>query len=153
MNVTTSANWTRPAVGIVRVEKALSVELGKALGPNRFKQCVWSDGEFIEWLPPITYTDVRHEKAVDIIFPNSKSFDLPRRFFARALSAFERTPTTKSASSSDLLEMSVPLHADVYTQPVYGDIIISVGLDWDQPYTAAFFELSKRKGVKVITCC
>ena len=153
MNVTTSANWTRPAVGIVRVEKALCEELGKLLGPARFKQCVWSDGAFVEWLPPTTYTDDRHKKTVDIIFPNSKSFDLPRRFLARALSSFERKPKTSSASSSGLLEIAVPLNAALHTQPIYGDIVISVGLDWDQPYTASFFDLSKNKGLKIITCC
>jgi glycosyltransferase involved in cell wall biosynthesis len=153
MNVTTSANWTRPAVGIVRVEKALCEELGKLLGPTRLKQCIWSGGEFVEWIPTSTYTDERHEKIVDIIFPSSKSFDLSRKFLSRALGTFERKPTAQSASSSSLLEISVPLNTRINTQPSCGDIIISVGLDWDQPYTSMFFNLSKKQGFNIITCC
>jgi glycosyltransferase involved in cell wall biosynthesis len=153
MNVTTSANWTRPPVGIVRVEQALCEELGKLLGITRFKQCVWVDGEFSEWIPTSTEEDERHAKAVDIIFPNSKSFDLSRKFLARALGTFERKSINKSSASSNLLEISVPLDTLINTRPVYGDIIISVGLDWDQPYTSAFFDLSNKHGLKIITCC
>jgi glycosyltransferase involved in cell wall biosynthesis len=153
MNVTTSANWARPAVGIVRVERALCEELGRSLGLTRFKQCVWLDGEFLEWIPASTDTDERHDKAINIIFPSSKSFELSRKFLARALGTFERKSTTKNSSRLDSLEISVPLNTHINTRPAYGDIIISVGLDWDQPYTAAFFDLSKKQGLKIITCC
>jgi glycosyltransferase involved in cell wall biosynthesis len=153
MNVTTSANWNRPPVGIVRVEQALCAELTKSYGTTRFKQCVWSEGEFIEWIPKNAYTDERHEKVVDMIFPSSKSFDVSRKFLSRALSVFERKPLSTDHPSLDLLEISVPLNTKVNTRPAYGDVIISVGLDWDQSYTSAFFDLSRMRGIKVITCC
>lgn len=51
MNVTTSANWNRPPVGIVRVEQALCSELEKLIGQQGFKQCIWSNNRFQEWRP------------------------------------------------------------------------------------------------------
>ena len=48
MNITTSANWQRPPVGIVRVERSLCAELAKLYG-IRFKTCVWDGQKFIEW--------------------------------------------------------------------------------------------------------
>lgn len=50
MNVTTSASWNRPAVGIVRVEQSISAELSQLYGVN-FRSCIWQNGRFIEWLP------------------------------------------------------------------------------------------------------
>jgi glycosyltransferase involved in cell wall biosynthesis len=152
MNVTTSANWNRPAVGIVRVEQAICRELLKLLGPEKFKQCVWSEGEFVEWIPKNNHIDDRHEKVLDGIFPRSKSFDISRKFMTRALSAFERKPST-DIKKSKFLEIALPLDAGASMHPVHGDIVISVGLDWDQSYTSAFFELSKSRGIKVVTCC
>jgi glycosyltransferase involved in cell wall biosynthesis len=153
MNVTTSANWNRPAVGIVRVEQALCAELSKSLLQTRFKQCIWSEGEFVEWIPESKHPDKRHEKVAEIIFPQSKSFDISRKFLARALRIFEQAPPAKSSAKFNCLDISVPLDARVNTKPVHGDIIISVGLDWDQSYTSAFFNLSKKNGIKIITCC
>jgi glycosyltransferase involved in cell wall biosynthesis len=34
-----------------------------------------------------------------------------------------------------------------------GDVLISVGLDWDYPYYKEFYNLRKNNGIKVITCC
>lgn len=58
MNVTTSVNWQRPPVGIVRVEQSLRDELAKLYG-SRFRQCVWQGEQFVEWMPrrEATHTD------------------------------------------------------------------------------------------------
>lgn len=48
MNVTTSANWQRPPVGIVRVEQALKTELSRLYG-SRFKTCIWEHDKFVEY--------------------------------------------------------------------------------------------------------
>lgn len=48
MNVTTSANWDRPAVGIVRVEQQLFQALQNRLG-NRLQACIVSDGKFVHY--------------------------------------------------------------------------------------------------------
>lgn len=45
-NVTTSTNWNRPPVGIVRVELELLNGL-KKIFKDRIQECVWHDGNFI----------------------------------------------------------------------------------------------------------
>ena len=50
INVTTSANWQRPPVGIVRVEQSLSAELAELYGSD-FKYCVWDNNKFVEFIP------------------------------------------------------------------------------------------------------
>ena len=40
-NVSTSAYWRRPPLGIVRVERRLAEELRQALGPKQLRFCVW----------------------------------------------------------------------------------------------------------------
>ena len=50
MNVTTSEDWQRPPVGIVRVERSLSIELAKIYGA-RLRQCIWQGHQFIAWAP------------------------------------------------------------------------------------------------------
>ena len=51
MNVSTSAGWNRPAVGIVRVELELCAQLAKLYG-KRFRQCRWQGDRFIDCTPP-----------------------------------------------------------------------------------------------------
>jgi glycosyltransferase involved in cell wall biosynthesis len=154
MNVTTSANWSRPPVGIVRVEQALCYEIGKLLGATKFKQCVWSENEFIEWIPTDVNYDAQVEKSVDIIFPRTKSFDIPRRFLSRALSTFRSTSALNNCVPGDSsLPISLHFNGATKMRPSAGDILISVGLDWDQPYTSEFFNFSKTKNIKIITCC
>ena len=53
MNVTTSKNWKRPPVGIVRVELALCEELEKLFPIGQFKKCVWDNEKFWEILSPV----------------------------------------------------------------------------------------------------
>ena len=143
MNVTTSANWTRPPVGIVRVEQMLCSELEKLFG-SQFKKCVWMDGSFVEWIPDQP-TDKNIDERIDFILPRSASFEIARRFLARFL----------AASKKEKNFLKVALSPDVCrpTQPRAGDVLISVGLDWDNLYTAEFFNLSKKHGLKIITCC
>jgi len=50
LNVSTSASWNRPAVGIVRVELELCVQLAKLYG-KRFRQCRWQGDRFIDCTP------------------------------------------------------------------------------------------------------
>lgn len=154
MNVTTSANWNRPPVGIVRVEQALCEELGKILGNQDFKQCIWHGGEFVEWIPK-QKLDPSIEKVVNIIFPSTESFELPKRFLARTLAALSKKSQGEKNQILDNSEINVsfPLKTTSTMRPSAGDILISVGLDWDQSYTTEFFTLAKNRGVKIITCC
>ena len=45
-NLSTSTDWHRPPVGIVRVERALFEAMTALLGPDRLRPCVWRDGQF-----------------------------------------------------------------------------------------------------------
>ena len=47
MNVTTTSNWQRPPIGIIRVESELCQNLSNIYG-NRFKTCIWNGNRFIE---------------------------------------------------------------------------------------------------------
>lgn len=152
MNVTTSANWDRPAVGIVRVERALSAELARIFG-NRFRRCVWIDGTFVEWAEGRKLQE-DIDDAVDVLLPRVPTFDLARRILASRLAQF--VVGRDEESSLELhrgLTANIPLDSSRATKPRAGDILISVGLDWDQPYHTEFYRLSKYGGLKIITCC
>jgi glycosyltransferase involved in cell wall biosynthesis len=152
MNVTTSANWDRPAVGIVRVEQALCTELSRVFG-NRFRRCVWMDDTFVEWSEDKTF-EKSIDDAVDVLLPRVPTFDLARRMLAGRLAQFvvgggQNVGLEPRAG----LTASIPVEADRPIKPRAGDILISVGLDWDQPYHTEFYRLSKYGGLKIITCC
>lgn len=135
MNVTTSANWTRPPVGIVRVEQEVCRELGALYG-DRFETCVFKDGKF-------ETTKAKPARAVvDMIWPDP-SFDFP------ALTSLEVAPPPHRPTivEPEPVEASGPIFA-------YGDVLISIGLDWDQGGLAqAFYELKSKLGVHVVCCC
>ncbi|WP_255443410.1 glycosyltransferase family 1 protein [Comamonas sp. Z1] len=147
MNVTTSANWNRPPVGIVRVEQALCEELGKIFGEDKFKQCIWQDGQFVEWIPLKNSEKSKFEKAADVILPKLASFDVGRSFLMRALRMFEKD------SFNNTVNLSIPIDKVRSYGPRSGDVLISVGLDWDGAYSSSFYNLSKKNGVHVLTCC
>ncbi|CAJ0713976.1 D-inositol-3-phosphate glycosyltransferase [Ralstonia edaphis] len=150
MNVTTSANWKRPPVGIVRVERTLCDELEKLVGRVRFKRCVWHDGQFIEWDNSDQFRTQNNEDVLNIIFPKTPSFDIARGFLKRTI---ERFGDKSKGSNRTSVNLTIPLDKHNKISPTMGDILISIGLDWDQPYTSEFYKLAKQKGVRIITCC
>jgi glycosyltransferase involved in cell wall biosynthesis len=93
-NLTSSHNWSRPPVGIIRVEQSIYKGLCQLCGSERIIPCVWRDGEF-------------------------------RR--------------TDNSGSNE--------------KPPPGSILITMGLDWDQPYKETLFDLRKKHSVTVIACC
>ncbi|MBP4044685.1 glycosyltransferase family 4 protein [Chromobacterium violaceum] len=147
MNVTTSANWSRPPVGIVRVEQALCNELETLLGNATFKRCIWIDDNFVEWAPQKKSLSPGHKKILDSVFPQSKSFDLARALLENTLDKLK----VKECNNEFSFSISKNNLGDKH--PKSGDVIISIGLDWDQPYTSNFYSLEKNKGIKIITCC
>ncbi|MDN7535544.1 MULTISPECIES: glycosyltransferase family 1 protein [Burkholderia] len=152
MNVTTSANWNRPPVGIVRVEQALCTELEALYGRQRFRKCIWREGQFIEWAEPIGERPSEIDDAIDMMLPKTESFDLSRRFMYRAMELFGKKSTSRNGSHG--LRIDVPTNDPQYRlSPVAGDIVVSIGLDWDQSYSSEFYNLQKKKGIHVITCC
>jgi glycosyltransferase involved in cell wall biosynthesis len=152
MNVTTSAGWNRPAVGIVRVERALAEHLQDQFGPERCKLCVWSDGRFVEWAPMAGDVPGRVARAVDTLVPRGPSFDLVRTFVTRALARFYQDDRN-DGGATDELRVALPLSGAAPLHPAPGDFLISAGLDWEHPYTRQFHELTKKQGLRIITCC
>ena len=150
MNITTSANWKRPPVGIVRVEQAICEELGRIFGEDRFKRCVWLDGQFIEYAPPNSSVSDDVRKAVDSVLPDSASFDLARLFLAKVFSELKPKDQDKSLQH---ISLTVPAHPGCAYKPSPGDVLVSIGLDWDQSYLSEFYRLRKEMGVRVVTCC
>ncbi|AOJ50022.1 glycosyltransferase family 1 protein [Burkholderia thailandensis] len=152
MNVTTSANWNRPPVGIVRVEQALCKELEAMYGKHRFRKCVWREGQFIEWTEPAVGRTAEIDDAVDMMLPRTESFDLSRRFLYRALDLFGKQSPARDGAQN--VRLDVPVGDQQYRlTPAAGDILVSIGLDWDQSYSSEFYNLRKKKGIHVITCC
>lgn len=117
MNMTTSENWRRPPVGIVRVELELCEELRKILPFGTFKKCIWKDDQFVELLSPLYVSE-------QVVGPK-QSRNQPEH----------------------------PLNTSIERNTIFrpGDILLSVGLDWEYPYVQNFFEL-KKKGVIIVTC-
>jgi glycosyltransferase involved in cell wall biosynthesis len=103
VNVTTSAQWNRPAVGIVRVEQALALHLREQLGRDRCRLCVWENDGFAQWTP--------EGEAVSSLGEHDTAYPLP------------------------------------------GDILVSVGLDWDHPFSRRFHELAQMHRLRLVTCC
>jgi glycosyltransferase involved in cell wall biosynthesis len=196
MNVTTSAFWQRPPVGIVRVERSLSAELAKLYG-DTFRQCIWQGQKFVAWAPeaeknakqdaPLTISKGASQKgeadlpAVFPILPKRQALKtlaqslfslMPSRLqpvtnrllhtlkprFARWLERYKQKKLT--AMSSQLVKTSPagPLEkpaerdaiGDIFAP---GDILISVGLDWDYSYYKEFYKLRQLSKIKIVTCC
>ena len=184
MNVTTSAQWQRPPVGIVRVERSLFAELSQIYG-EQMRQCVWQDQGFIAWTPPTppaappqsqkasTPNETKPEHTgqhpeLPPIFPI-----LPRRQALKSLgqALLSLAPTRWRPTLNRWLYKIRPQLAKGFSSPQFiqlvtrlkrknklqsgalgqsalgshgakcvsspfkkGDILISVGLDWDHPY-------------------
>jgi glycosyltransferase involved in cell wall biosynthesis len=152
INVSTSVTWTRPAVGIVRVERALVEQLQLLLGEERCKLCVWHDDRFVEWVPSSVTMSPHVEQAVDTILPRGPAFDIARPFLVRALQKFSRRDRD-TANPSGELRVALPTSEEPALHPAPGDFLVSVGLDWDGTYTKNFFDIAKSQGLRIITCC
>lgn len=147
MNVSTSVNWTRPPVGIVRVEQELFKALSTLLG-DRLQPCVLRNGKFVRHLGPVG-TAPSHESngvADGMVWPDP-SYDFP------ASSTLELVKTRPIAKKSKRRSLMLG-HTDDEIQ--FGDVLISVGLDWDwdqQRPDVILHDLKTKKDVKIITCC
>ncbi len=151
INVTTSANWNRPAVGIIRVERALAEHLQTLLGKDRCRLCIWKDDRFVEWTADSALLAPDMEAALNILLPRSPSFDLARSLVARALQRFF-TPSGEPQTDGEL-RFALPIKDNELPHPLPGDILLSAGLDWDYAYSRELYTLAKRQGLRIISCC
>lgn len=194
MNVTTSVNWQRSPVGVVRVEASLGSELQKLYG-NQFKYCVWEDGAFLEYFPSnckavvgaIPENKIKHKESTKSSLPNIYPILSKRQAcIAIAQGLLSLTPKSLRSNFNYLLYFLRPkisrlrrnwlssilnkknrnFNNTLAIQNVptmgqegiispfnFGDILISIGLDWDYQCHKIFYELRKKYGVKVVSCC
>lgn len=193
MNMTTSANWQRPPVGIVRVERSLCAEFEKMYGA-RFRRCIWRDSFFVEWS---SQASVEQNSPVSGVAeesePQAVSTDLPlmfpllpRRQAAAAVAQgfLSLMPASVRPLLNRILHGLRPRIARLLRMPRLsrwlartgrpvamaavpapqltrskqtlfspGDVLISVGLDWDHDFYKDFYFLRKEQQVRVVTCC
>ncbi|BAI97869.1 hypothetical protein Sj15T_22800 [Sphingobium sp. TA15] len=151
MNVTTSANWTRAAVGIVRVEQEICRELELLYG-KRFRKCVFQNGEFVPFEGRFGASSVPQ----GVIWPDG-SRDFPKTYALDPAFGGNRASTTPNDPVAQTREPSInqyPRLSDIGSIGIeYGDVLISVGLDWDHSYIDKFYELKKRMGIRIVACC
>jgi glycosyltransferase involved in cell wall biosynthesis len=155
MNLTTTANWNRPAVGVVRVEQSLYAALSKILPAASFKKCVWLDGKFVEYEPSVKVAPIRLQRVIDALLPDIPSMSSARSEILRSLEN-AGVEETLDYEGDERLEISILNQAVTRSEesaPVAGDVIVTVGLDWDQPFSREFYRLRKKDGLKIITCC
>lgn len=151
MNVTTSANWTRAAVGIVRVEQEICREL-EALYGKRFKKCIFQNGEFV----PFEGRFGASNSPQGVVWPDEsrgfpKTLSLDPAFGAKRKPAVSSAPVMQPKQPA--ISHSAALSGVGSVALEHGDILISVGLDWDHSYIDKFYDLKKRMGIRIITCC
>ena len=147
MNVTTSANWNRPAVGIVRVEQELFKALSERLG-DRLRPCVLRDGQLVPYSGSIgsAQRDLIRADEESFVWPDP-SYDFPQSVSLDPM-PLPRSPVPRKRPSGREFSSN--------DQIGFGDVIISVGLDWDwqdKRLDAVLYDLKTKRDVKVITCC
>jgi glycosyltransferase involved in cell wall biosynthesis len=189
INVTTSSQWRRAVVGVVRVENELSLGLEKLYPEGCFKRCVWQHDKFVEYvsappeaLPEASATDEQPTgPTFPLLFPilsrrdaaksiaqgvlslaPSRSRPVINRFIGycknrlarlvysqryRQLKHYFQRPCTVSTEVAEVFGIT----AESIFNP--GDVLLSVGLDWDYPYTKEFMRLRKAEDVKIVRCC
>jgi glycosyltransferase involved in cell wall biosynthesis len=168
INVTASEMWNRPPVGILRVEQALTEGLSRILG-DRLGKCIWHDGKFVDQMAYRGYVENTRNLTPPSVAPKDVSKEKPSDF---AANNFDVVQTLLNLLSRKLKknvitlshELTVgdstlpPEAASVFlNQPKpclqRGDVLISVGLDWDYPYTWQFHDFKVKHGIHVIACC
>jgi len=149
MNVTTSMNWDRPVVGVVRVERELSRELALLYPEHEFGLCFFEGSELRTLdgggkasiaADPVPTAAVARRRS----FPRSASFD-PVFGWGRRLSKAlnQPVPTARSIRKMNGSDRGI----------AQGDVLLSVGLDWNHSYVDTFAQLSQTLGIKIVTCC
>lgn len=146
-NLTTSHNWNRPPVGIIRVETNAYAELRKLYGEDMVLPCVFIDGQFVR-LDKEPVPDRKVNAMLANIVPESPSFDVSHNYVYRLVKFLTKTPTTseEKATIEDYVKSQ-------RLRPGDGDIFVTMGLDWDYGFKEKLFEMRTRGNLKIVTCC
>ncbi|MBV1927939.1 MAG: hypothetical protein KUG81_00285, partial [Gammaproteobacteria bacterium] len=193
INVTTSIQWNRAVVGVVRVETELSLGLEKLYPEGCFKRCVWQHDRFVEYFPAsietLSEASVADEQppvppaspVPALLFPILSRRDAAKSIAQGAVSlapsrlrpainrviCFFKNKLARLVYSQryrqfkqyfrhpDLVVTEVAEVFGKTTESIFnpGDVLLSVGLDWDYPYAQEFVRLRGVESVKVVRCC
>lgn len=175
MNTTTSFNWSRPVVGIVRTEVEIKKHLKQNYG-NDFQECIWDGQRFI--LKPdiaevysVKRTHNSKKQPINWLFPIVPKIEALKLFAQSVLSLAPRfirpilnkifikskAPVLRAIYWGMRMKQKKMQHPEKVNSDYSclfnkGDVLISIGLDWDNGCYQEFYQL-KQKGVKIITCC
>lgn len=194
INRTTSYNWNRPVVGIVRVETELAEKLKGLYPDGAFKDCIWDGKQFIELTQEkINNVSLKEKKEVSadkLLFPivskrqallniaqailsispslirpqiNSVIFWVKPKVI-RAINWFSLQKQVSPIKLKKFFKSNNANHCGVDNKKVSsaiknesifssGDVLISIGLDWDHQFYKDFYTLRTDSDVKIITCC
>jgi glycosyltransferase involved in cell wall biosynthesis len=156
LNVTMTAGWTGQPMGVVRVEAAMSRELPLLCG-SKLRFCVWEGGDFVEWTPG-------HVRPAPSPQPASGSRRRALASIGRAL--VDLAPRQLQPIGYRLLSglrglwrWMRPHGGAVADSPPAGvifgegDVLVSFGLDWDQPSHQHLAHLRESRQIRIVTCC
>ncbi|WP_184117255.1 glycosyltransferase family 4 protein [Sphingobium sp. B10D3B] len=141
-------------MGIIRVERELCEGLERLYGED-FGRCIFKGGAFIPYDPNAPSEPVIRP-AVETAMP---PVQLRRPVFDPVLEPVKWLPWRREKNAGDIIASSPP---SVEPSPpvvrraneiMPGDILVSVGLDWDHPYVDTFGILKETMGVQIICCC
>ena len=193
INVTTSSQWSRAVVGVVRVEKELSLGLEKLYPEGCYKRCVWQNNKFVEYVPapgetlpeasvaddqpaaqsvqpsfPLLFPILSRRDAAKSIAQGALSL-APSRFrpvinrvicffknrlarlvYSQRYRQFKQCFQRPGIVSAEVAEVFGKTAESIFNP---GDILLSVGLDWDYPFTTEFMRLRRAESVKIVRCC
>jgi hypothetical protein len=110
INRTTSFNWNRPVVGIVRVETELSEQLHKLYPEGVIKECIWDGDKFIELHNRISITEKKSAPVANKITPRYLFPVISKKqaIFNIAQGIFSILPTSLRSSANRILTRIKP---------------------------------------------
>lgn len=150
INITTSHNWNRADVGIVRTEKALIKGLRTLCG-DRLRMCIWQDNQFIEILAKAEdkKEETEYKETLPSIFlqaPNLKTLQANAQFFETVAPIVPLDPILDE-HIEDVRHFPDP---SIFNA---GDILITVGLDWDYAFKEQLFNIKLNNRIHIISMC
>ena len=191
INVTTSANWNRPVVGVVRVESELKRHLQRLYPEGFVKECIWLGNQFVEYLdkqeliteavksevkdpvqnkePNLLYPVLPRRVALEMIAQGflsimpaklrpivSRFLLISKRKIARILASKNYHRIRAGISREHSSDRSTVSFKNNHQESLFnaGDVLISVGLDWEDPgLLEEFSRLKEQEAVRIVTCC
>ena len=166
VNITTSATWLGNAVGVLRVEQMLATMLPTTTIEHNVRFCVWTDGTFVDvgetyslLLQDLQTKRVaqKGKKSIASIIARYTLGREMKRLCSGAKRALSRTEDARQkirfANKRKARKALYP-QASIKNLPFkIGDILISMGLDWDYPYQYCIEEIKAKTGITFVSCC